>query len=427
MIYNKVITTEYTPLPIDYILSKEPNARIQKIVDFQNSRLRKILSIKRDPITLSQGHLRFEGISGVIKISDSLELEIRPKFIDSESDDKWKNALFLLSSFSKHGDILSSDLIRSDRSYQDSLYDIAGRYLAKEYYRLNRSVLRHYTRETVIDYDIIGEIDFDRIQEKDNNGVYQQVVSFNKRNQCNAIIQQAMKTVLPYIKDEPTRYSIIQAINELGQQNTISLRKHVFNSREIKWKPIYEVAYDIVAGMGGTYQTGQLFSPGFIANTWQIWEWLISMAAISGLRALFSVRSQAPIRWGCFASLEKTTNIDVYPDVSIFDKQTNKTVFLIDAKYKTISASDSSISRSDIYEAYCFCLAAQVNKIFLVYPGTAAPSDGLKTTLQVAKYTISDVSIIAVQVSVMSLSKQGYLYSFFDNFSKDILELLVNN
>ena len=104
--------------------------------------------------------------------------------------------------------------------------------------------------------------------------------------------------------------------------------------------------------MGSSLENGEIMSPSFIVDTWRIWEWLITVAFKVGLGNSMRVIPQASIPWGPKKSNGRSSRINVFPDVVIYEfNDLSAPVFLIDAKYKVLSDKNlTEIERSDLYE-----------------------------------------------------------------------------
>ena len=76
-----------------------------------NRRISANLKIKRDTLQIYDGRLRAIGIAGVIQLTRNVELEIIPKFLGNNVGADWKATLYLLSTLSKHGSILTAERI----------------------------------------------------------------------------------------------------------------------------------------------------------------------------------------------------------------------------------------------------------------------------------------------------------------------------
>lgn len=118
--------------------------------------------------------------------------------------------------------------------------------------------------------------------------------------------------------------------------------------------------------MGSSLEDGKIMSPSFIVDTWRIWEWLITIAFRIGLGNRFRVIPQATIPWGEKKANEKSSRVNVFPDVEIYSIiDILEPIFLVDAKYKTLS-NTTEIERADLYEAFAFCHATGEKNCFLL-------------------------------------------------------------
>lgn len=144
----KITVVEYSAgVALDSILHNPVDLdEIYGGVHKANRRISANLKIKRDPLQIYDGRLRILGIAGVIQLARNVELEIIPKFLCNYAGTDWKTTLYLLSTLSKHGSILTAERITASTSYLNSLYEIAGRILAQEYLKCRRKPLRQYRK-----------------------------------------------------------------------------------------------------------------------------------------------------------------------------------------------------------------------------------------------------------------------------------------
>ncbi len=401
---------------------------IRPLIDRANRVIQQVLRVKRNVLVISDGKLRALGIAGTIRLSKELELEIIPKMLDDQGEGDWKESLFLLAALSKYGSIITSEHIHSSTAYKDSLYDIAGRVLAREYSLQRRKPIRQYRRERFCDYSIDGDIDFERVFEKNPDGIPQDRVSFDNVNPYNSTIQTAMRIVLPYVKEPSIQQILSRAVTELGHQPAASSHRLKVPARNREWAEMYNLAFDIVMGMGSSLETGEIMSPSFIVDTWRIWEWLITVAFQVGLGNRLRVIPQAAIPWGEKKTNGKRSRINVFPDISIysFADQTSP-VFIVDAKYKVFSEKGSpEIDRDDLYEAFAFCHATGAKRLFLAYPAVADCETVSGSVTQIANYEIADVSISAILVAFGSITKQGDITAFCRKLSAEICGIIAS-
>lgn len=402
-------------------------AELKPLIEKANSIIKHALRINRESLIISDGKLRALGIAGTIRLSKYLELEIIPKMLNDSGDGDWKESLFLLAALSKYGNVITTEHIHSSTAYKDSLYDIAGRILAREYSNNRRKPIRQYRKEHFADFSIDGDIDFERVFEKNPDGISQSRVTLDKINPYNATIQFAMRIVLPYVKDSATREIITRAIQELGKQKREKINKLRIPARSKEWKGIYNLSFDIISGMGSSLESGEIMSPSFIVDTWRIWEWLITISMKIGLGNNYKTIPQASTAWGVKKSNGKSYKVDVFPDVAVFDKTvSDNPIFLIDAKYKTIpDKGNVEIDRADLYEAFAFCHATNVKQLFLAYPAVADETNESGSIACMATYEITDIRIKVIKIALGSISKQGDITSFCHKMASDILAVVL--
>ena len=408
---------------VEYGTGIEVSEDIRPLIESANKVIQRVLLEKRNALVMTDGKLRALGIAGTIRLSKDIELEIIPKMLGNQEQSSWKESLFLLSALSKYGNIITSEHIHSSTAYQDSLYDIAGRILAREYSAHRRKPIRQYRRERFNDFSIDGEIDFELAFEKNPDGIPQEKVSFDKVNPYNATIREAMRIVLPYVKDISIRQALNRAVQELGPLLAVSRHRLKVPARNREWTDIYHLAFDIVSGMGSTLEKGEIMSPSFIADTWRIWEWLITTAFRVGLGSTFRVVPQAAVPWGKKKTAGKTMRVNVFPDIAVYDHADSvEPVFLVDAKYKVLSNEYSAgIDRSDLYEAFAFCHATGAKKLFLAYPTAADEDTETGNVTNISNYEIDGVTISAIKVAFGSITKQGDITAFCRKLSSEVL------
>ena len=410
---------------VEYGNGIEIAENVRPLIDRANKVIGQALQVNRNTLVMTEGKLRALGIAGTIRLARNLELEIVPKMLDDQGERDWKESLFLLAALSKYGDIITSEHIHSSTAYKDSLYDIAGRVLAREYYVHRRKLIRQYRREKYADFSTEDEINFDLVFERNPDGIPQERVSFDKINPYNATIQSAMRIVLPYVKEASIRETLNRAIQELGCQSHFFPKRLKVPARNREWTETYNLAFDIVSGMGSSLDNGEIMSPSFIVDTWRIWEWLITIAFRVGLGNRLRVIPQATIPWGEKKANGKSSRVNVFPDVAIYGfTDTTEPLFLVDAKYKTLSDT-TEIDRADLYEAFAFCHATGAKKLFLAYPTIAEDEIESGSITNVSNYEIEDVTISAIRVAFGSITKQGNITAFCRKLSAEIMAAIA--
>lgn len=394
---------------------------VEKVLYRLNNRIKKELGIKRDAIALHGTRLQAMGIAGILRVSSSIELLIIPKYISGHGK-RWQESLFLLSALSRYGDLITENRVASDTKKDSSLFDMAGRILEYEYQMNKRQPLRQYRQYRYVDYSIDGEIDFELAFDRNPDGVLQERVLFDKQNSYNATIQEAMRLVVPYICDSGIKERLLIYARELGKQKFRKGPRERVPARNRCWSNIYNLSFDILSGMGSITDVGVYSSPGFIANTWRIWEWLITFGLKYGMGKEYEVVPQAKISWGTSKSCSEIKKVNVFPDVLVY--KNGMPEFIVDAKYKTLKNGMKDIDREDLYEAFAFCDATNVNNLFLAYPKEGSAMDVSADTSLVGHINISGRKIIIIRVSVGLINKQIDLDIFAKRLCNSILSYL---
>lgn len=389
-----------------------------------NKRICKKLGLQKNPLVISDGRLRICGIAGMVRLTKNIEIEVVPKFLSHTKNTSWKETLYLLSVLSKHGGILTNERILSSTSYIASLYDIAGRILAQEFLKNRRKPIRKYRKETFCDFSIDGDIDFASVLDRNDDGIRQSRIRFDIYNEYNAVISKAMKIVIPYTSDNQARNVLQSAIGMFGKQAEPVREKMHVPVRNEEWEDAYALSYDIISGLANSFDAGKILAPGFVANTWQLWEWLIttglSLANVPG-----TVKPQTPVKWGNKMVGSHSYSVNVYPDVEILDANSRQVLYLVDAKYKVLTNQvTGEADRDDIYEAFAFCSATNTDTLFLVYPGDSGSANPAGNVTQQSVYEIGSKKIFVVTVDFGTISSRGGLFTFGHNLSLGLNNIL---
>lgn len=425
----KISVIEYSPgIRLAEMFTSSEIADIQAGIEQANKRIAHQLQSKRDnTLKISDGYLRALGVAGVIQLTNKVELEVIPKFLHSQRKNDWKAPLYLLATLSKHGSILTTERITASSSYLNSLYEIAGRILSQEYQKCKRKPIRQYRKEKFRDYAIDGEIELSKVFERHPDGIEQSRIRFDRMNPYNATIQEAMRVVQPFTTDLQVKNVLSRAISEFGNQGYPSSNKLVVPARNKEWEQIYDLSYDIIHGLGTSYDAGRFVAPGFVVDTWQLWEWLITTGVKIGNQNRV-VLAQNNTKWGFKETNTTRYTINVFPDIEVREKNSTYTpLYLVDAKYKLLAnPATGEVSRSDLYEAFAFCKATSTHEIVLVYPddkSTELPG----TVRKCSTYYVHDIMVHVAQASFGSIREKGGILDFSENLSRGIDSLLQSS
>jgi len=403
-----------------------PIAQSRELLHGAGERVRGILGLESVPASWTGDRVQFQNFAGLIVLAPELELEIAPKFLGNAPG--WREDFFLLATLSHHGRLLDNEGLKSSSKATSDLATLIGRSLVDMYWRNQRRPLRSYRRLHQMDFAIEGDFDPEDLLNPGEDGYPQQVTSFTRLNPYNAVIGAAASQLAPVVPDPETRARLERVAHHLPKQAKPSrLKEQRLPSRSRGWQPTYDLSLDILRGLGGAYDPKNALAPGFVMQTWQVWEHLVSLSLRSGLGGE-NVSIQSKHQLGTRHSGVLERNLNVFPDglVSVQSKGSSRQV-LVDAKYKGhIERNSLSVSNSDIYEALAFSRATSIKDIVLAYPrrieGDISSRDEVGYAAEFSKIKVDDVEIRAVELGICGISKRGGLKRFVSALTKIVEE-----
>ena len=387
-------------------------------------RVRGILGLESVPIAWTADRVQFQNFSGLLVLAPGLELEVAPKFLGNVPG--WREDFFLLATLSHHGRLLDSEGLRSSSQATSDLATLIGRSLIEMYWRNQRRPLRSYRRLHQNDFAIEGDFDPEDLISPSDEGYPQEVTSFTRANPYNAVIGTAAAQLAPVVPDAETRARLERVAQHLPRQAVpLRLKDKRLPSRSRAWQPTYDLSLDILRGLGGTYDPSNALAPGFVVQTWQAWEHLISFALRSAFGAK-NVSLQSRHVLGTRETGGVQSMLNVFPDgVLSIQSPSGERKVLVDAKYKgNIERAALSVSNADIYEALAFSRATGIKEIVLLYPrridGPVSTSEEAGSAKGFSSVNIDDVVIGAVELGVCGISKKRGLNKFVEAVSSVI-------
>lgn len=393
-----------------------------------NIQLRRYLKLNADVIYYSNRGFTIKGVAGIFKISSNLEMEVVPKFL-GVNEITWKDDFLELLFLTNSGNILYSEHIIGGINSKKSLYDILAKEFIKMFNYNKKYYIRRYKKRTFYEFGIEGEPDYERIYERTPDGIRQYQTLFDKKNVYNAIISKAATIIRSKVKSTDNINGLTAIISYLGPQNDkMPSYKVPLKSRDGRWKQLYDTSYEIVKNMSFSYVESKVSynAPGFVFSTWQVWQKLIEYSLTVGLKQ-YKVVAQMQCHFGnrIFLPSLAQENVDVFPDITIFNKNMDMPLLLVDAKYKGRFEKDQfSISSSDVYEAFAFCKAAGCKRIILLYPKTTDSKMEVGETIDFTKVTIEDIEIYGLKIEMLGLSSNGGIKKFIYKLAISVLKYI---
>lgn len=403
-------------------------AKANSLLIEAGSRAASSLRLNYNPISVDAKGTRAIDFAGLIRLAPSLELEVAPKFLGlDDTDAAWREDFFFLSTLSRHGRLLASERLSASGGTPRDLSTLVARSITSMYEARNRRPLRSYRRVREADFFIDGEPDPVDLIFPSPDGFEQELIRFDRRNGWNADIVAAAKELLPEVSDPSVASSLMRMIEDLLPQNAPASRRKPIPARHRVWKPLHELSIDVLGGLGLNYKQGQAHAPGYLVDTWRVWEDLLTVSARLG----FGRNAVVPQRGYPLGSRTKistgaVTKLSVYPDC-VIEPDGTRPRMLLDAKYKGhVEKGALRITEADVYEAMAFSTATECDRVVFAYP--ARPSDTLQPVGACSifeKVEVGTVKIVGIEVESRFISKTGALNVFASNMTRGVVEAFV--
>lgn len=403
-------------------------SHVRDLLGRSAARVARVLGLEATPVSWSDGNVQFRDLAGILLLAPRLELEVAPKFLGDSPG--WREDFFLLATLSRHGRLLDREGLHSSPRETSDLATLIGRSFVEMYQRNRRRPLRAYRQLPYSAFSLDGDFEPEQLCFPGEDGFDQVVTTFTNRNVYNAVLRAAATQLALRVRDFETRTRLEQVAQQLSPQEPPRRVGNVrLPSRGRFWQPTYDLAVDILRGFGGTFDPKNLFAPGFLVSTWQLWEHLVSV----GLRLSFGaqcvfVHPRRPLGLKIVAGV--SSQVHVTPDcLVVLEIDGGRRSVVVDAKYKgNIDRAGRSVSSSDLYEALAFSRATAVNEVVLVYPMTvgvgAVPSGSAGYAAEFERIKVADTRIWAIEVGVRGVSETGGLRRFASSLESQIINLL---
>ncbi|MGF6860929.1 5-methylcytosine-specific restriction enzyme subunit McrC [Rhodobacteraceae bacterium MBR-64] len=418
--WQRFTAIEYAkPAPLHEEIARETDLSPSKAQDLllrAGDRVRAILGLESVPLSLTADRIQFQNVAGLLVLASGLELEIAPKFLGNAPG--WREDFFLLATLSHHGRLLDNENLKSSAHTSSDLATLIGRSLIEMYWRNQRRPLRTYRRLHVREFAIEGDFDPEGLSYPAEEGFPQSVTSFTRVNPYNAVIRSAAAQLAPVVPDVETRVRLERLAQHLPHQPRPSrLHDRRLPSRSRAWQPTFDLSLDILRGLGGAYDPKNALAPGYVMQTWQVWEQLISLS----LRSAYppsSVVLQSQYKLGTRAVGGAVKDLHVYPDAIVALKGAEDArKIIVDAKYKGhVERGSTAISNADVYEALAFARATGISEAILAYP---RPIEGIPSALdevghaqEFSRVVADGVVIRAIELGVCGISRRHGLKRF---------------
>ncbi|MEO1247828.1 MAG: restriction endonuclease, partial [Pseudomonadota bacterium] len=336
----------------------------------------KALGFSTNPLTVAGESVRAFDMAGLLRVAPGIEIEISPKFLGLDSDNsRWREDFFFIATLSRHGRLLNAEQLRASPGDRGDLHTLVARAMTGMFWSNYRRPLRSYRPAEFEDFSLDGDVDAVDVLQPTEDGFRQTSMAFDRQNVFNGTILTAARQLLVNLRDPIAIAQLERMIAALAPQRSVGriMRKSRLPSRSKRWQPLFDLSVDVINGFGLTYKTGSARAPGYILNTWRVWEDLLGVALRVGLGSN-RVQSQLPRAIGTRRKYEQgalgpATTANVTPDLIVLSAPQGEASFIVDAKYKGhVERGRNRISEADVYEALAFARATGCDTVILAYP-----------------------------------------------------------
>jgi 5-methylcytosine-specific restriction enzyme subunit McrC len=409
-----------------------PTIVIKEMLIKTGKRMQSSFGYKSNPIVIEDNGIRIVGIAGLIRLAPGIELEIAPKFLGLDSNNiDWREDFFFIATLSKYGHLLSAENLKSSSSERGDLHTLVARAITSMYWANHRRPLRNYRKRDFSDFAIDGDIELYDLLFPEPEGYKQTEIVFDRKNKYNSVILSAAKELLPNLRDPSVIALLDRMIFTLSPQKSSykKAQKRILPNRSKRWQPLYDISVDILNGLGLSFLQGSSNAPGYIFDTWRVWEDLLGVGFRIGFGDQNVINQSSSTLGNREIMFEdqviKSKNATVFPDYQISDTLQNFPDFIVDAKYKgNVKDGIRRINDSDLYEALAFAQATSINKIILAYPALIANSTNVGQVELFEKITVGEVIVYGVEIQSKGISRTSGLYNFSNRCSQGLKEII---
>lgn len=331
-----------------------------------------------EKVEIGFNRLRFINLVGVIQLS-SARIEILPKLaIDSESDQKNREALLNMLVVSRTFPVQIHEATYSQLAKADLLQIIIEIYTKQLFKEIRRGIFKEYKVQEENSETLKGRLLVTE-QVRKNAFVpiraYCEYDTFQEDVLLNQILKKALKLIFPQIRRSSVRSDALYILNMLKNVDDHKVHKsdldHVkFNRQNKRFQSVFKIARMIILHemMTSRYNNESIFCILFEMNT--LYESYIEAClryiARDNNIDVFSQHDRKHLLLNVNSGRE---NIKLKPDFYLVGRDYE---LLVDTKWKNIAHEGRLLySQADLYQMYAYVTSYKnVNRCILLYPRT---------------------------------------------------------
>ncbi|MBX7487870.1 McrC family protein [Qipengyuania sp. GH25] len=383
-----------------------PNEAVEALILRRGEVIRRRHGLKENPLSSGRDGFRSKGIAGVVSLSPTINLEIRPKF--AGPSDNWRADLIFLALISASGRLDFNSSIAADTAKTATLADLVARVVLNTIQLNHRHPLRLRRRENFQSFEIQHEVDPEVFFNPGEDGWLQQRYVTTWDNEFWATIRAGMLMLETSVRDVHLIMRLREVASRWGTTTALPSRhRRILPPRLNQWQTTYDICFDILQGSTLSPGFGGFQSFEFTLDMWRVWETLVSKSLVTTFGA-DKVALQEDFQLGIVQRATHSGPITVRPDGLLV----GPTPTVIDAKYKGRWDKDAEpITAADRYEAMAFMEASGSDLTVLLYPDLAGRSVSDPPRL-VQREKVPQGIICAVSIGLGGISAPGGRKSF---------------
>ncbi len=280
-----------------------------------------------------------------------------------------------------------------------------------------RKPIRTYRRHSWEAFSISGNVEAEDLLTHGEDGFRQTGLSFDRQNDFNRIIQDAMLILADQSRDSDLRRLLINRARYFGPQASDGKipRLTALSSRNARWREA--LALSLIVHEDARLGSGAGFSvsPGFLIDTERAWEQFLFFAIRLGLPSAEVTKRDFELgnrtRFDLGANNDSQVSVvNVTPDISLSISKEHRVI--LDAKYKGRYGLRPTIPSADLYESLAFLKATGTKRVILLYPWTLQSSVEPGTAKVFETTKVDSVEVVGVSVAAAGLARSGGIIPF---------------
>lgn len=388
---------------------------VRVLIARANRRLMAQLGLTNPPLELSGDAIQAVGITGLLRLSPRLELEVAPKYLGIDAEN-WREDFFFIANISRFGKLLPHEMLSTDYSGSNSLTNLIAGALVGLYWENYRRPLRTYRTKNITEFELVGDADPEDLVLPAPDGFPQRITALTRHNPYNSAMNQAARQLLPGVDNADIRGQLVRMTEHLSPQAARTDNKRLrVPARHERWRPTYDLALQVLSGYGVDLSLGRnTTAPGFVLKSAKGWEDLIIKSVQLGVRDA----EVSPHR-NHTLGLRNDRRFSTNPDVTLQFHNCSMPL-LVDAKYIGRSGDvEMRIAAGDVYEGLAFLRAARAEHLVLLYPKrlVSAPQTPTRSPSYFEHIEVGDHHIYGYEVDPRGISARGGFRSFIEQVS----------